>query len=190
MRRLFVLAAATLAAVGVLAPAPSVGAAEPYCGITWGSLDKAASGLSTALVTNLRAGQHECWDRLVFDLSAPAVNFPNQAVGYSVRYVPVVTEDGSGGPVQLAGGAFLQIAVNVHDFDPGTGVLTYQPADRYHAVNVTGFQTFRQVFYGGSFEGVTTAGLGVRARLPFRVFLLAGPGDGSRLVIDVAHRWS
>ena len=66
---------------------------------------------------------------------------------------------------------------------------SYQPADRFHAVNVTGFQTFRQVFYGGSFEGVTTAGLGVRARLPFRVFLLAGPGNGSRLVIDVAHRW-
>jgi hypothetical protein len=29
----------------------------------------------------------------------------------------------------------------------------------------------------------------VRARLPFRVFSLAGPGAGSRLVIDVAHRW-
>jgi hypothetical protein len=29
----------------------------------------------------------------------------------------------------------------------------------------------------------------VRARLPFRVFVLRGPGSGSRLVIDVAHRW-
>jgi hypothetical protein len=38
-------------------------------------------------------------------------------------------------------------------------------------------------------EGQTEIGLGVRARLPFRVFPLAGPGDGSRLVIDVAHRW-
>jgi hypothetical protein len=183
MRRFFVLAAATLAAVGFLAPAPSVGAA-PYCGITWGSLDKSASAGGGGLVTNLRAGQHECWDRLVFDLDAPG------AAGYDVRYVPVVTEDGSGDPVPLAGGAFLQIAVFAPDFDPNTGVPTYQPADRFHAVNVTGFQTFRQVFYGGSFEGVTTAGLGVRARLPFRVFVLAGPGNGSRLVIDVAHRWS
>jgi hypothetical protein len=32
-------------------------------------------------------------------------------------------------------------------------------------------------------------GLGVRARLPFRVFKLDGPGEGSRLVIDVAHQW-
>jgi hypothetical protein len=29
----------------------------------------------------------------------------------------------------------------------------------------------------------------VRARLPFRVFTLAGQGEGSRLVIDVAHQW-
>ncbi len=43
--------------------------------------------------------------------------------------------------------------------------------------------------YAGSFEGQTTLGLGVRARLPFRAFVLAGPGDGSRLVVDVAHRW-
>nr|WP_280956330.1 hypothetical protein [Cellulomonas flavigena] len=32
-------------------------------------------------------------------------------------------------------------------------------------------------------------GLGVRARLPFRAFVLAGPGSGSRLVVDVAHQW-
>jgi hypothetical protein len=56
-------------------------------------------------------------------------------------------------------------------------------------VNVTGYSTFRQVAWAGTFEGQTTVGLGVRARLPFRVFTLAGPGSGSRLVIDVAHRW-
>jgi hypothetical protein len=190
MRRVFVLAAATLAAVGVLAPAPSVGAAEPYCGITWGSLDKTASGMSTATISNLRAGQDGCWDRLVFDLGPQTVNFPDQAVGFNVRYVPVVTADGTGDPVPLAGGAFLQIAVNANAYNPVTGVPTYNPPDPLHAVNVTGFQTFRQVYFGGTFEGVTTAGLGVRARLPFRVFLLAGPGNGSRLVIDVAHRWS
>lgn len=43
--------------------------------------------------------------------------------------------------------------------------------------------------WAGTFEGYTSLGLGVRARLPFRVFALDGPGDGSRLVVDVAHRW-
>lgn len=54
---------------------------------------------------------------------------------------------------------------------------------------MAGYRTFRQVAYAGSFEATTTVGLGVRARLPFRVFVLAGPGTGARLVIDVAHRW-
>jgi hypothetical protein len=56
-------------------------------------------------------------------------------------------------------------------------------------VNVAGYSTFRQVAFTGSFEGQTLIGLGVRARLPMRAFVLDGPGDGSRLVIDVAHRW-
>jgi hypothetical protein len=50
--------------------------------------------------------------------------------------------------------------------------------------NVAGYRTFRQVAWAGSFEGYTTVGLGVRARLPFRVFL-----TGNHLVIDVAHTW-
>jgi hypothetical protein len=55
---------------------------------------------------------------------------------------------------------------------------------------VRGYPTLRSVVYGGSFEGYTTFGVGVRARLPFRVFTLDGPGRGSRIVVDVAHRWS
>ena len=54
---------------------------------------------------------------------------------------------------------------------------------------VGGFTTFRQVAYAGSFEGQTSFALGVRARLPMRAFILAGPGTGQRLVVDVAHRW-
>ena len=57
---------------------------------------------------------------------------------------------------------------------------------------MTGYRTFRQVAWAGSFEGSTTVALGVRARLPFRVFVLPGVAQsdfGPRLVIDVAHRW-
>ena len=99
-----------------------------------------------------------------------------------------MTQDGSGAPVPLAGGAFLQVVVHAPAYD-ANGNLTYDPANDARIVNVRGFRTFRQVANAGSFEGQTTFGLGVRARLPFRVFLLAGPGAGSRVVIDVAHRW-
>jgi hypothetical protein len=57
---------------------------------------------------------------------------------------------------------------------------------------VSGYPTFRQVAWAGSYEGSTTMALGVRARLPFRVFPLPGTpqsDDGPRLVIDVAHAW-
>jgi len=63
----------------------------------------------------------------------------------------------------------------------------FTPSD--DIVDVSRYRTFRQIGWGGSFEGQTTIGLGVRARLPFRVLVLNGPGSGSRLVVDVAHRW-
>jgi len=69
------------------------------------------------------------------------------------------------------------------------GHSTYNPANRKALTNVRGYRTFRQVADAGSFEGETTIGLGVRARLPFRVFTLTGPGTTSRIVVDVAHRW-
>jgi hypothetical protein len=46
------------------------------------------------------------------------------------------------------------------------------------------------VVYAGSFEGMTTFGVGTRARLPLRVFTLAGPGGHRQVVLDVAHRWT
>jgi hypothetical protein len=190
MRRLIVLAAVVLAAAGMVAPvAPSAGAAAAPCAVTWGSLPKTSAPMTSAAITNIRGGRHNCYDRLVFDLGAPQVAFPGQAAGYDVRYVRAVTLDGSGQAIRLAGGAFLQVNVHANAYNVGTGVPTYRPANRARAVNVTGFRTFRQVYFGGTFEGITTVGLGVRARLPFRVFVLAGPGRGSRLVIDVAHTW-
>jgi hypothetical protein len=108
--------------------------------------------------------------------------------GYRVAYVSQVLTQGRGQPLSLRGGAFLDITINASANDPN-GHITYNPTDPSNVVNVTGFRTFRQVAFGGSFEGVTTFGLGVRARLPFRVFALTGPGSHSRLVVDVGHQW-
>lgn len=157
-------------------------AAAPYCGITWGSLAKADAGSAPhASLDNVRAGRHTCFDRLVLDVDG-TVN------GWDVRYVPVVYADGSGLPVPVAGAADLQIVVRVPAYD-ADGDVTYDPANPNQMVNVSSFSTFEQVRWAGSFEGQTTIALGVRARLPFRVFALDGPGDSTRLVIDVAHRW-
>ena len=119
-------------------------------------------------------------DRLVIDVRG-------KGAGYTVRYVSAVVGT-SGLATPLRGGADIQVTVNAPAQD-GRGNATYRPAVRSEAVNVAGFTTFRQVAYVDSFESRTTFGLGVRARLPFRVFSLDGPGTSSRLVIDVAHRW-
>jgi hypothetical protein len=137
--------------------------------------------MSTASVTNVRTGQHYCFDRLVVDLNGPAA-------GYTVSYAAAVTQQGSGLTIPVRGGAALQITVNAPAHDQNYNA-TYTPANTAELSNVSGYQTFRQVVYAGSYEGYTSLGLGVRARLPFRVFTLDGPGSGSRLVVDVAHFW-
>jgi hypothetical protein len=133
-------------------------------------------------VTNVRTGRHACFDRLVIDLAGGTT-------GYDVRYVSSVRQDGSGILVPLRGGSRLQIVVRAPAYNINTGKATYAPKNNKELANVTGYRTFRQVAFAGTFEGQTTLGLGVRARLPFRVFTLPGPGAGGRVVIDVAHRW-
>ncbi|MEV0249324.1 hypothetical protein AB0H76_22180 [Nocardia sp. NPDC050712] len=185
MRRIFSIfvalsALATMLTLVVTTAAPA-GSTPSYCGLVWGSLDKSNQYGSAAPVTNIRSGRNDCFDRLVFDLAGPVS-------GYHARYVDRVTMDGSGAPVPLRGGAFLSVAVYAPAYD-SAGNTTYNPANRAELTDVTGYGTFRQVAWAGSFEGQTTVGLGVRARLPFRVFTLDGPGGGSRVVLDVAHYW-
>ncbi|MGS2807151.1 AMIN-like domain-containing (lipo)protein [Nocardia sp. MW-W600-9] len=176
MRRFLVLLT-TLAACASLWTLPAAATAS-YCGITWGSLDKTSPNYSTATVGDVRSGRHDCFDRLVVDLSGPLA-------GYRVGYVDTVTMDGSGATVPLRGGAYLQVMVQAPAYD-AAGNSTYHPADRTELVDVRGYPTFRQASWAGSFEGQTTLGLGVRARLPFRVLTLDDP---ARVVIDVAHAW-
>jgi hypothetical protein len=172
---------AALTAVALAVPAQAAArAATPSCGVTWGSLAKSGPTdlpVTGAAVGAVRAGRHDCYDRLVLDVRGAT------SMGtWRASYVSAVTEDASGRTVALRGGAFLQISVGATEGYRSSSEL----------VPVTGFTTFRQVAPAGSFEGVTSIGLGVRARLPFRVLTMTGiPGSaaGVRVVVDVAHAW-
>jgi len=180
--RILIVALAALAGLAVVTPAQAA-----TCGITWGSLPKTTAAFTdTEMVVGVRAGQHACYDRLVLDVGGQDAAFSS----YNVRYVTKVTADGSGAVIPLRGGAYLQITVGATAHDQ-YGNPTFGPQTR-EVVNVSGYRTFRQVAYAGSFEGQTDFGLGVRARLPFRVFVLPGTPNTDhvpRLVIDVAHTW-
>lgn len=178
---LLALLLAVIAPIALIAAAPPAAASTPYCGIVWGSLEKASGTLAPSTIADVRAGRHTCYDRIVIDLNGPAA-------GYRVGYVDQVLGPGSGLPYPLRGGARLTVVVLAPAYD-SQGHATMSNPHPAELVSPVGYRTLRQVAYVGSFEGQTTIGVGVRARLPFRVFTLAGPGSMSRIVIDVAHRW-
>ena len=122
-------------------------------------------------LTTLRAGRHGGYDRVVFQLDG---SIPY----YSVRYVPQVHLDGSGEPLRLRGAAFLEVVIRAPTHD-----------ERYRPVLTPtrlrpDFPALREVNAPASFEGQTTAGIGLAHRVGFRVLELTNP---TRIVIDLAH---
>ena len=90
MKRLLAAVAAAVALGTVAWVAPAAAATSPYCGIRWGSLPKEAGTSSSAHLTNVRAGQHACYDRLVLDLDGRA---PGHLVSYVSQFVTLVPGD-------------------------------------------------------------------------------------------------
>lgn len=182
---------ATLALVGATlgtaaVPAVAIQAAPATataCPTGWGSLAKTSSTATTTPVRDIRTGRHACYDRMVVELPGAG----RSGLGYSVRYVDRLYQDGSGRPIPVAGGAVLEVRVAAPAYDPETGAATYpaRAGRPLPGVDLTGYRTFRDTRFAGSFEGQTQIGLGVRARLPFRVLTLE-----DRIVIDVAHNWT
>ena len=177
------IAAVPMGAVAVpaLAGPSTTTAATTNCPAGWGSLPEASKYRGSGVLTSVRSGRHACFDRIVFDVKG-------ESSWFRVQYVKDVSTVGQGELVPLRGGAKLEIILAVPSYDDA-GRSTYNPANYNELTNVSGYRTFRQVAFAGSFEGETTIGLGVRARLPFRVFTLADQGSTSRVVVDVAHHW-
>ncbi|MFJ8193942.1 hypothetical protein ACIQ8D_29915 [Streptomyces sp. NPDC096094] len=153
------------------------------CPTGWGSRDKTRVAGTTTPVEDVRTGRHACFDRMVVDVPGAKAG----RLGYFVRYVDRLHQDGSGRPIAVGGGAVLEVRVAAPAYRPATGAATYpgRAGRPLPDVDLTGYRTFRDTRFAGSFEGETQIGLGVRSRLPFRVLALDG-----RVVVDVAHSWS
>lgn len=173
MRRVVLVVVAVLATLLVV---PTSAGASTCAPVNWGSGTKTVFNGAGGSVTDIRSGRHECFDRVVIDTTVVEG-------GYYVTYVDEVTHVGSGTPVPLRGGAKLFVSAYSPSYDENFDT-TYHPANSAEVVDVTGYETFRQLAWAGSWEGTTDLGLGVRARLPFRVLTLPG-----HVVVDVAHRW-
>ncbi|WP_455754762.1 AMIN-like domain-containing (lipo)protein [Streptomyces prasinus] len=179
----------TTAAPALAAPSAAPAETALSCPTGWGSTAKSATaGTAPATpVRDIRTGRHDCYDRMVVDLPGAGGSGSAGAVGYTVRYVDRLYQDGSGTHIPVTGGAVLEVRMAAPSYDPETGEATYpaRAGQPLPGVDTAGYRTFRGTRFAASFEGDTQIGLGVRARLPFRVLQLQ-----DRLVVDVAHSWT
>ncbi|MEV7005671.1 hypothetical protein [Streptosporangium sp. NPDC051022] len=127
----------------------------------------------SALVTGARFAEHEGFDRVVIDLKG-------NAPGYSVRWVPELVQDGSGDPIDVKGGAYLQVTItpaNAHS-DSGSTTWSGGPVFQAELGNV------QNVVKTGDFEGMVGVGIVLDHKAAFRVLEQKNP---QRLIVDVAH---
>lgn len=120
-------------------------------------------------LTDLRLGDHDGYDRVVFELDGDG------SAGWHVRYVDEATAHGSGHQVDLAGGAVLEVTLDNTLSPADSGVEEYDGPRE-----LAGPGTVAEVELIGWFEGYTQAFIGVDAERPFRAFAL-----GDRIVVDV-----
>lgn len=129
-------------------------------------------GREQALVTGVRYGRHDTFDRVVID-------FRGELPGYTARWVNKVQQEGSGDPVDLGGRACLHLLLTHADAhtEDGTPTWTGGPVP-------ASLTTVKDVVKTGDFEGRVGIALLATERRPFRIREYTGP---DRLVIDVAH---
>jgi len=136
-------------------------------------VDVERDGMDPAVVTGVRYAAHDSFDRVVVDLKG---DIP----GYNVKWVDEFVQDGSGDPIGVRGGAYLQLTLfpaNAHDDD---GYPTWKGGPIYPA----NLKNLTDVVRTGDFEGRVGIGLVLARKGGFEVKEHSGP---SRLVLDVAH---
>ena len=143
---------------------------------TWNTAADTAPPLAPVTdggVTDVTPSAGDCFDTIVIRTDT------DSDVGFNVRYVPQVTEDGSGRPVPLRGDAFLQVSVSA-PLDPQlTDTFDFTADDQY--------RTLREIAFATSFEGVTTLGVGVDHTTPFAVESRRADDGTTDIVMYLAH---
>lgn len=125
-------------------------------------------------VTDLRAGRHPDFDRVVLDLGGDGGGIP----GYSLEYVDrPIHECGSGRAIQPVGNGWLQVRLDpaAAHTEAGRALLGSQPRD-------PDLPGILRIYRTCDFEGVVELVLAVRSPEPFRAFHLDAP---RRIVVDV-----
>lgn len=128
---------------------------------------------SELVVTDVRVGKHEGFDRVVFEFVGDG------SPGWFIDYTDSPAQQGSGNPIAYEGSTALDVSIDgtAYPFqlnmeDPNIGTVN----------GAGGLVT--QVVSGGTFEARSQFVIGLDERHPYSVQVLRGP---TRLVIDILN---
>ncbi len=125
-------------------------------------------------IIDVRVGEHDGYDRVVFDLSGD-----QPRLGWFAGFTNEAIEDPTGNPLDVDGDAFLQLGINGIDW-------AREAPERYsgETIDADDLEVVEEVVFGGLFEGQQQVLIGLDEETAYRVFTLSGP---ARIVVDVRH---
>ena len=124
------------------------------------------------VLTDVRIGDHDGYERVVFDLS------DGGSAGWYARYVDEAVQQGSGDVLDIDSPAILELSLRNMSYPPSDGGTPQglQP--------VTDLEVVEELRVASTFEGITQVFVGLSERVPFRVLSLEDP---DRVVLDVVE---
>lgn len=127
-----------------------------------------------ASLTSVRTGEHECYERVVFDFKDD--NLPD----YEIAYAAPPFSGPSGIPIAVAGTRFVKVRfATTYARYPGVG--SYDGPD---VVRPAGFDLINEIHLIEEFEAVVVWVIGIDAEHVFRVGTLTNP---TRIYVDIAR---
>ena len=141
---------------------------------TAGAVARPAPGMGASTLTEVRAGLHHEYDRVVFEFGRDSIP------GYHVEYIDEpVRKCGSGNVVEVAGDGWLEVRMTPARAHTEAGEATVTERSRLFDMPV-----LKQVELTCDFEANVAWVLGVASPNRYRVKEVPDP---ARLVIDVKH---
>ena len=132
---------------------------------------QSAGAPAQLVVTTMRTGTHEGFDRVVFELQGQGTP------GWFADYVDAPTQQASGHPIEVEGDTFLNINIDgtTYPFELGIEDPVLAPVPGHGPV-------VQQVVNGGTFEGHSQFIIGMKGKHPHSIELLDNP---TRVVVDI-----
>ncbi len=130
-------------------------------------------GSDTQLITGIRHGVHDSYERIVVDLTG------NGPIGWQTLWTTNPIEMGRGERLPVAGKEFLDINIFPVDI-PGSDAefdAAYANFDAHKGQSISWI-------YDGAFEGTGHLVIGMESKTPYRIFSLKDP---LRLVVDLKN---